>query len=130
MKRLLIAGAVLAAGLAATPAAAQSFRVGDWVVGRWQGGDYYYPATVVSVNRNNIVVEYDGGRRDTLLPNQVTAFRWGRGGRVQCKWTDGEFYDASIVAMHGDGATIDVQFDDEDSPRRTQTKYCRSEVLE
>ena len=127
MKKFAFAAAV-AVACSAVPAQAQErFQAGEWVVGRWQGGDFYYPATVVADRGNSIEVEYDSGRRDTLTRNQVRAFRWSRGGRVECRYSDGEFYAATITSMSTDGVTLDVRYDDGETGQ-SQTKFCRSRV--
>ncbi|HEV2816162.1 MAG TPA: hypothetical protein VGW40_02925 [Allosphingosinicella sp.] len=122
MKTLLGIGAAILA--LSTAAAAQ--QPGDWVLAQWQGGSDWYPGVVQSRDGNMITILYDDGTRETRPANQVRAYDWRVGSRVTCRWTDGNWYDATITAMAEDGLTISLIYDDGDT-QITQTGRCRSE---
>lgn len=125
MKRLLWIGAAAALSLGlATGASAQ--RVGDWVLGQWQGGNDWYPGVIAAVRGNQITIRYDDGTMETRPANQVRRYDWRVGSRIVCRWTNGQWYDATITAMAPDGSTISVRYDDGDT-EITQTGRCRSE---
>ena len=110
--------------LAPFPASAQ-FAVSDWVLAQWRGGAYYYPATVLRTDATTVTIEYDDGARETRPVNQVKHYNWKLGSKVECRWTDGAWYGASITAMGGDAVTLDILYDD-GTAQRTMTKRCRS----
>jgi hypothetical protein len=114
----------LLALVAAVPAAAQ-FAASDWVLAQWRGGAYYYPATVVRTDATSVTLEYDDGARETRPVNQVKRYDWALGSKIECRWTDGNWYDAAITALDGDGITLDILYDD-GTVQRTKTKRCRS----
>ena len=123
MRRVIQVLAVLAI-LAPFPASAQ-FAVADWVLAQWRGGAHYYPATVLRTDATTVTVEYDDGARETRPTNQVKRYDWKLGSKIECRWTDGAWYAASITAMGGDAVTLDILYEDGTS-QRTMTKRCRS----
>ena len=110
---------------AAAPAAAQ-FGASDWVLAQWRGGAYYYPATVIRTDTMSVTIEYDDGARETRPVNQVKRYDWKLGSKIECRWTDGNWYGAAITAMGGDGVSLDILYDD-GTAQRTMTKRCRSQ---
>jgi hypothetical protein len=107
------------------PAAAQ-VAVSDWVLAQWRGGAYYYPAVVTRTDGKMVTIEYDDGARETRPVNQVKRYDWQLGSKIECRWTDGGWYGASITAMDGDGVKLDILYDD-GTAQRTKTKRCRSQ---
>jgi len=125
MKAIIKLGAAAALSfLAATAAPAQ--RVGDWVLGQWQGGSDWYPGVVTAHHGTQVTIRYDDGTLETRPQNQVRPYDWRVGSRVVCRFTDGRWYDARITAMDPGGLTISVLYDDGDT-QITQTGRCRSE---
>jgi hypothetical protein len=108
----------------ATAASAQ--RVGEWVLGQWQGGSDWYPGVIAARQGNQITIRYDDGTQETRPANQVRPYDWRVGSRVVCRFTNGRWYDARITAMDPGGLTISVRYDDGDT-QITQTGRCRSE---
>jgi hypothetical protein len=116
---------VLLAGLWSTSAAAQ--QRGDWVLGRWQGGDYWFPGVVEQRSRNSVIVRYDDGTRETLGLGDLRPYSWRVGTAVQCRWAGGrDWYDGEIIGVSRDGTHIDVLYDDGDR-EQLATGACRSE---
>jgi hypothetical protein len=124
MKKLLWIGAAALAMTISTAATAQA--VGDWVLGQWRGGNDWYPGVVAARNGNQVTIRYDDGTLETRPANQVRPYNWRVGSRVVCRFTDGNWYDATITAMDPDGLTISVLYADGDT-QITNTGRCRSE---
>lgn len=123
MKRLFLMAITTA--LVATPAAAQT-APGDWVLAQWQGGAFYYPATVKSRNATMVTVVYDDGTVESRPSNQVKPYNWQIGSRIQCKWSDGKWYAAKITAMGSDNVSLSITYDQDGSTDATTTANCRS----
>jgi opacity protein-like surface antigen len=124
MKKLFCIGAAALAMTMSTAATAQA--VGDWVLGQWRGGSDWYPGVVTARTGNQVTVRYDDGASETRPVNQVRAYNWRVGSRVVCRFTDGNWYDATITAMDPGGLTISVRYADGDT-QITNTGRCRSE---
>ena len=100
------------------------FRVGDQVLGRWRGGEHWYPGVVDAISRNDVTIQYDDGDREAASFRQVRAYDWRSGQRVECNWKDGgTWYPGRITAV--DGQRLSIDYDDGDR-ERTRTSKCRS----
>lgn len=124
MKKLLIASAALIA--VAVPGMALAQQQGDWVLAQWRGGSDWFPGVVTARSGSNVTIRYDDGTTETRPVNQVRPFNWRVGSRVVCRFTDGNWYDATITEMGSDGLTMSVRYDDGDT-QRTNTGRCRAE---
>jgi hypothetical protein len=103
-----------------------SFQPGDWVLARWQGGEYWFPGVVQRVEDNRITVAYDDGTRDTRPIRQVKPYDWDVGTRVECRWAGGHvWYRGRISAVRAELTNIRVNYDDGDR-EETHTGMCRS----
>lgn len=123
MRRLI----KLAAGLAALvsfPAVAQ-VAVADWVLAKWNGEPYYYPATVISIKDASAVIRFDDGAQDTQPLAALKPYDWKAGSKLECQRTDDSWHAAAITAIDADGVTLDIVSDD-GKAERTMTKRCRS----
>lgn len=121
LKRLVLIAA-LAFG---APSAALAQQAGDWVLAQWRGGAQWFPGVIQSRNGDMIKIRYDDGTFETRPINQTKPYDWRVGSKVECRWTDGEWYGARITQASSDGLSIDVLFDDGDR-QHTQTGKCRS----
>lgn len=119
-------GAFIGALAIASASAAAQTAPGDWVLAQWQGGAFYYPATVKSANANMVTIVYDDGTVETRPRNQVKAYSWKIGSRIQCKWSDGKWYGARITAMGSDNVSLSITYDQDGSTDATTTANCRS----
>jgi hypothetical protein len=103
------------------------FRPGDWVLGQWEGGHLWFPGVVHSVGEDgSVAIRYDDGTSEIRPANQVKPYDWRVGSRVHAIWSgNGQYYDATIVAMDQGGARLTVRFDD-GIVEATVTGRCRS----
>jgi hypothetical protein len=103
---------------------ALAFEKGDWVLGQWQGGSYWYPGVVESSTQGSVTIQYDDGDRDTQPLDQVKAYNWHNGSRVECNWQNGgQWYSGTITRLNSDG--LRINYDDGDT-EVTKTASCRS----
>jgi hypothetical protein len=121
MKRLY-AVLGLAAAVMAAPATAQN--VGDWVLSQWRGSDQYFPGIVTARDGNTVTVRFDDGMVERRPANLIRAFDWRAGSHVECRYTDGQWYGATITRLASDGLTVSVRYDDGDT-QNTNTGRCR-----
>ena len=121
MKKLYLAAA-LAASFLAMPAAAQN--VGDWVLSQWNGSTQYFPGIVTARDGNTVRVRFDDGTVELRPANLIRPFDWRAGSHVECRFTDGSWYGATITRIAEDGLTLAVRYDDGDV-QNTNTGRCR-----
>lgn len=119
-RRIILAA--MAAALSASPAFA--LKRGDWVLAQFQGGRYWFPAVVQSVGGGMVALLYDDGDRESRPANQVRAYDWQVGTRVECNWLGrGDWYSGTITRLSSTALSID--YDDGDK-ENTTTGMCRS----
>ena len=116
---------VVALGVLACAGAMAQSR-GDWVLGQWQGGAYWFPGVVQERNGDNVTILYDDGTRETVALKRTKPYDWALGTRVECRWAGGSaWYTGKITGMAKDGSEIDVLYDDGDR-ERIATGGCRA----
>ncbi|AXS42515.1 hypothetical protein D1F64_08265 [Breoghania sp. L-A4] len=117
---------VVAAGVfasLATPVGAQT--AGDWVLGKYQGGAYWYPGIVESIGNGTVTVRYDDGDRETVGTSAVRPYDWMIGMKVECNFKGGgEWYSGTIASLAGE--KIGIAYDDGDK-ETTKTGRCRTD---
>lgn len=50
-----------------------AYERGDWVLARWQGGQYWFPGVVERVEGSRVTVAYDDGTHQVRPTSQVKA---------------------------------------------------------
>ncbi|RZA18308.1 MAG: hypothetical protein EOP93_11540 [Lysobacteraceae bacterium] len=116
---------VVALGVLACAGAMAQAR-GDWVLGQWQGGAYWFPGVVQERSGDKITIRYDDGTSETVSAKRVRPYTWKLGTRVECRWADGtEWYTGQIAGISNDGSQLDIKYDDGDR-ERIATGGCRS----
>jgi hypothetical protein len=89
------------------------YREGTNVLARWPLEDWFYPGTVMSVQRGRYLIAYRDGtssflERSDLRPDSIAA-----GSRVFCNWQFlGAYFPGRVVSRNGD--RIEVAYDDGD----------------
>lgn len=119
--RAYILGVVL--GLAST-SPSLAFERGEWVLGQWKGGEYWYPGVVQNGSGDKVTIRYDDGDLDTRPANQVKPYTWSVGTRVECNFKgQGKWYPGRIAALNNEA--VQINYDDGDK-EGTKTGRCRS----
>ena len=97
---------------------------GDWVLGKYKNGPFWYPGVVESDRGKGVTVTYDDGDRETLSASLVKDYDWQVGSVVECRWKSGDkWYRGRITALSGD--RLSIAYDDGDR-EKTKTGLCRS----
>ena len=105
MKKILLA--LVVGMLLSTGAMAQSR--GDWVLGNWRSGGYWFPGVIQSHEGDKITIAYDDGTHETVSSNQVRAYTWKIGTHVECRWSGGKaWYAGKITAISKDGTKLNI----------------------
>lgn len=130
MKSVLKAAVLAAAALAlvgcATASAPARLAEGDWVLAHWQDDDvWYFPAIVSARTGDEIALQYDDGDVGAQPAADVRAFDWNVGTRLECRWSDEQWYPARITQMSPNRFDIRVLYDDGDKGE-LNTSRCRS----
>ncbi len=124
MKQLALATALATSFCLSAPLSAQ--QVGDWVLAPWKGSTQYYPGVVAARTGDQVTIRFDDGDRAKMSTDEVRHFTWKTGSKVECRWTDGKWYNATVRMMDGDGLTMNVRYDDDGVMQRTTTGQCRT----
>lgn len=117
----MAAGAAL---LLSTAASAQ--RVGDWVLAPWEDSTQFFPGVIVASAGQQVTVRFDDGTTENRLASDLRPFNWRAGSHVECRWTDGQWYAATIQMMGADGLTMDIRYDADGVRQRTNSGRCRT----
>lgn len=127
MTKIAGAAASLAAMMALFgPSPALAHKVGDWVLAPWHDSDQTFPGVVIAVSGNAVTIRFDDGTKETRLASEVRPYNWQVGSKIECQWTDGNWYAAKIQSMGSDGYSLVVRYDDDGVIQRTRTGRCRS----
>ena len=119
-------GLLFCALLLLAPASVLAQKPGDWVLGKWRDGEFWFPGVVKSRDGGTITIAYDDGTHETVSLSKVRPYDWTLGSRVECRWSGGKaWYAGAITGISKDGTKIDVTYDDGDR-ERIATGGCRS----
>ena len=123
----LSAGIILGllSALTLAHSAKAEFVMGDWVLSRYQGGNYYYPGIVSKNENGRVTTKYLDGDIDTQPSNNVKIYGWDVDSRVECNYRGGgTWYAGTIGAMQG-LIGLSINYDDGDF-EETIAASCRS----
>jgi len=115
-----------AAAPAAAAAAAPAFKDGDWVLAPWQNSTNLFPGVVATSSGDSVTVRFDDGTTDIRKVSEVRVFDWAKGTGIECQWTDGGWYTATILSLAENGYTMRVRYDDDGVEQDTNTGKCRT----
>lgn len=122
--RTALAMCVVVGSLVSGATAASAQTAGDWVLGRYKNGQYWFPGVIQSIQGDKTIVAYDDGDRETLDISRVRPYNWSIGSRVECNFKgSGTWYPGKIASLGRE--TVEVNYDDGDR-ERTKTGRCRS----
>lgn len=118
--KLALAAAMMLAGAAS----ANAQTAGDWVLGNYRSGGYWYPGVIEKLQGGKITIRYDDGDRETVALNAVRPYDWSIGKKVECNFKNaGTWYPGKIASLAGE--KIGIAYDDGDK-ETTKTGRCRS----
>lgn len=124
-KALVLAVATLATAGCVTMRPPAALGAGDWVLAKWQPEDpFFYPAIVTERVGDDLSLQYDDGDAGVQPVRNVRRFDWRAGTRLECRWSDGNWYRATITEMGTTRVDMDIRYDDGDR-QSTNTSQCR-----
>jgi hypothetical protein len=90
-----------------------SWRAGDRALAFWDADGYWYPATIVSINKDGeIAIKYDDGDEEITDAEFLDDLTVSVGDYVENKSADdGEYYEAEVLAVEAD--RIQVGYEDD-----------------
>src|SRR3954466_9970823 len=103
------------------------YSPGDWVLGQWKGGRWWFPGVVHSIGEDgSIAINYDDETSEIRPANQVKTYDWQVGSRIEAVWSGNEQWcEATIIEADAGGSNLIVRFDD-GIVEETVTGRCRS----
>ncbi len=78
----------------------------------WDEDEHFYPATIVSIDGEDIYIHFDSGEEEWTEANYLEDYAVNINDEVECQSSrDGLYYD--VVIKNLDGERIEVEYDDE-----------------
>ncbi len=94
-------------------AADRNWSVGDSCLANWSHDDYWYPGTIIEVDRGEFHIQFDDGDREWLPADSLVEENLGIGSVVYANWkVAGTYYSGKITERIGD--VIWMHYDDGD----------------
>ena len=119
---LLITVAVLS--ILASSVSSHAYSVGDWVLGNYQGANYWFAGVISDVNKTGVSIRYDDGDLETVTLDRVRPYDWTVGSMVECNFkSSGRWYAGKITGLSGGNLAIAYDGGDKE---QTKTALCRS----
>jgi hypothetical protein len=85
---------------------------GDRAFAYWDEDEYFYPATIITIDGEDIYVRFDTGEEEWTNANYLEEFAMEVDEEVECKSRqDDLYYDVTILNV--DGERVEVEYDDE-----------------
>lgn len=84
---------------------------GDRVYAYWDEDDYFYPATILEITEEDILIRFDTGEEEWTQADYLEEYAVSANEEVECKSAkDDMYYDVTVLAVNGD--QVQVSFDD------------------
>lgn len=85
---------------------------GDRVFAFWDEDEYFYPATVVSIDGEDLYIRFDTGEEEWTNADYLEEYLVEEDEQVECKSAkDDLYYDAIVIDV--DGERVEVEYEDE-----------------
>jgi hypothetical protein len=87
----------------------------------WDDDEYFYPATIITIDGDDIFVRFDTGEEEWTNADYLEEFIVEVDDEVECKSAqDNLFYD--VVVLDVDGDRVEVEYEDETSEWSTLSR--------
>jgi hypothetical protein len=78
----------------------------------WDEDEYFYPATIVTIEGDDIFIRFDTGEEEWTNADYLEEFIVEVDDEVECKSTqDNLYYDVTVLDVDGD--RVEVEYEDE-----------------
>ena len=87
----------------------------------WDEDEYFYPATIVTIEGDDIFIRFDTGEEEWTNADYLEEFIVEVDDEVECKSTqDNLYYDVTVLDVDGD--RVEVEYEDETSEWSTLSR--------
>ena len=77
----------------------------------WDEDEYFYPATIITIEGDDIFIRFDTGEEEWTDADYLEAFEVDVDDQVECKSAkDDLFYD--VIVIQADGERVEVEYED------------------
>lgn len=85
---------------------------GDRVFAYFDEDEYFYPATIIKIDGDDIYVRFDTGEEEWTNADYLEEYKVAEDEEVECQSAkDNLYYDVTVVDVDGD--RVEVEYDDE-----------------
>lgn len=85
---------------------------GDRVYAYWEEDEYFYPATIITIEGDDLYVGYDTGEEEWTTAEYLDEFSAEVDQEVECQSAEDDlYYDVTIINVDGD--KVEVEYEDE-----------------
>ncbi len=85
---------------------------GDRAFAFWDEDEYFYPATIITIEGEDIYIRFDTGEEEWSNADYLEAYEAQVDEEVECKSAqDDLFYD--VIVLDVDGDRVEVEYEDE-----------------
>lgn len=87
----------------------------------WDEDEYFYPATVVAIQDDDIFVRFDTGEEEWTDSDYLEEFLVEVDDQVECKSAKDDLY-YSVIIVNIDGDRVEVEYEDESTEWSTLSR--------
>ena len=88
------------------------WKEGERAFAFWDEDEYFYPATIVSIDGEDIYIHFDNGEEEWTEANYLEGYAVNINDQIECQsLRDDLYYD--VVVKNVDGERVEVEYDDE-----------------
>jgi hypothetical protein len=78
----------------------------------WDEDEYFYPATIITIEGDDIFIRFDTGEEEWTDAEYLEKFQVEADEEVECKFAqDNLYYD--VIVLNVDGELVEVEYEDE-----------------
>ena len=97
------------------------WTVGNRTFAYWDEDEYFYPATIINIDGDDIFIRFDTGEEEWTNAEYLEEFIVEVDDEVECKSTqDNLYYDVTVLDVDGD--RVEVGYEDETSEWSTLSR--------
>ncbi len=85
---------------------------GDRAYAYWEEDEYFYPATIVQIDGDDIYIAYDTGEEEWTTADYLDEYSAEVDEDVECMSAEDDMY-YSVVIVDVDGDKVEVEYEDE-----------------
>lgn len=90
----------------------EHWNEGDRAFAYWDADEYFYPATIIKIEGDDIYIRFDTGEEEWTDSDFLEVFEVEADEQVECKSAkDDQYYD--VVVLDVDGDRVEVEYEDE-----------------